>query len=215
MRQEEHFDIYDEQGNHLGEAPRSVVHAQGYWHQTFHCWIVKQEREADTVTDWLLFQKRHPDKDTFPCLFDITAAGHLAAGETVEDGIREPQEELGIDVSWEQLHPLGMIPYSIQSGAIIDREMCHVFLLLNELPLDAYRPQKEEVTGLVQIRLEEAVALFHGQVDEVSGTGLERQDEEAPLLAKSFTLRKEDFVPHGNDYYSKVLEGIRRALSTR
>ncbi|WNQ12825.1 NUDIX domain-containing protein [Paenibacillus aurantius] len=46
----------------------------------------------------LLLQRRHPGKDTYPGLFDITAAGHLEAGENVSDGIRELKEELGTDL---------------------------------------------------------------------------------------------------------------------
>jgi hypothetical protein len=42
-KNEERLDIYDENGVHLGDAARSVVHAEGYWHRTFHCWIVKRE----------------------------------------------------------------------------------------------------------------------------------------------------------------------------
>lgn len=209
-KHEERLDIYDENGIHLGEAARSVAHAEGYWHRTFHCWIVKRELGEN----WLLFQKRHPLKDTNPTKFDITAAGHILAGESIADGIREPQEELGIDVTMDELIPLGVIQYSQQTGSIIDQELCHVHLLFCDLPYEAYRPQLDEVTGLVQIRLEEALALFRGQAVEVEASGVEWQVESGMREAVQYKLRVEDFVPH-DSYYVTMLEQIRQLAVER
>ncbi len=89
---EERFDIYDEAEQHIGTASRSEVHAKGYWHRSFHCWLARRENSRQLV----MFQLRHAHKDTFPSCFDITAAGHLEAGETMRDAAREIEEELGI-----------------------------------------------------------------------------------------------------------------------
>jgi isopentenyldiphosphate isomerase len=162
----------------------------------------------------LLFQKRHPLKDTNPTKFDITSAGHLLAGESIADGIREPQEELGIDVTMEQLIPLGVIRYVQQAGSIIDREICHVHLSFFDQPLASYRPQLDEVSGLVQIRLEEALALFRGQAVEVKASGVEWQEESGRSEAVQYKLRLDDFVPHGS-YYVTMLEQIRQLAKER
>ena len=42
MSRDELIDIYDQNMNLLGTAPRSQAHSEGLWHQTFHCWIVSQ-----------------------------------------------------------------------------------------------------------------------------------------------------------------------------
>ena len=39
------LDIYDAKMNHIGTANREEAHKLGYWHQTFHCWIVRSENE--------------------------------------------------------------------------------------------------------------------------------------------------------------------------
>ncbi|MBN1308375.1 MAG: NUDIX domain-containing protein [Chitinispirillaceae bacterium] len=47
----------------------------------------------------LLLQKRSPFKETFPGLWDISAAGHISAGDSSrETAVRELREELGISL---------------------------------------------------------------------------------------------------------------------
>ncbi|CAM5275178.1 NUDIX hydrolase OS=Lysinibacillus sphaericus OX=1421 GN=LS41612_02185 PE=4 SV=1 [Lysinibacillus sphaericus] len=46
---------------------------------------------------YIYFQIRSGQKKDYPGLLDITAAGHLLAVETVEAGIREVKEELGVN----------------------------------------------------------------------------------------------------------------------
>ena len=48
------LDIYDAKMNHIGTASREEAHKFGYWHQTFHCWIVRREKGKNYV----LFQIR-------------------------------------------------------------------------------------------------------------------------------------------------------------
>ena len=68
---------------------REEIHRLGYWHETFHCWFVKKVHN-----EWMIyFQLRSKEKADYPLLLDITAAGHLLAGETINDGIREIDEE--------------------------------------------------------------------------------------------------------------------------
>jgi isopentenyldiphosphate isomerase len=63
MSLNEIFDVFNEQMVRIGEATRQSVHAQGLWHQTFHCWIVSKSNKGELN---LLFQLRHKDKDTYP-----------------------------------------------------------------------------------------------------------------------------------------------------
>ena len=77
----------------------------------------------------LLFQLRHKDKDTYPGLLDVSCAGHLQSGETVEDGVRELEEELGITVPFHELIPCGMVAEeNIISEHVVDREFNHIFI---------------------------------------------------------------------------------------
>jgi isopentenyldiphosphate isomerase len=94
------LDVYDELGARTGVARRDVVHRDGLWHRCFHLWILSG--------DGVLLQRRSPAKEAFGGMLDATAAGHLAAGESVLDGAREAEEELGVAFAPADLEPLGV-----------------------------------------------------------------------------------------------------------
>lgn len=96
--------IFDDDGTSIGVATREEVHKKGYWHETFHCWFISREKGVD----YLFFQLRSKEKKDYPNLLDIAAAGHILAHETVKDGIKEVNEEIGIDVTWDELISLGV-----------------------------------------------------------------------------------------------------------
>jgi isopentenyldiphosphate isomerase len=199
------FDIFDEHMNHIGTATRRNTHANGYWHQTFHCWIVTRGTDGQPL---ILFQKRHPAKDTHPGKYDITSAGHLLAGETVEDGVRELEEELGLRANFADLTPIGTIPVELRYLDLIDREFYHTFLYECDLPLEQYRLQPDEVVGLVRINAIEAARLFAGETETVPAGGLETGEDGRPVPVDRL-LRLSDFVPHGELYYKRVLDAVK------
>ena len=88
----EFFDIYDEQGNHAGIAPRSECHGNpALIHCTAHVAVKHPETGA------LLLQKRRMDKDIQPGKWDTAVGGHVDPGESYESGaLRELREELGV-----------------------------------------------------------------------------------------------------------------------
>ncbi|OXM85544.1 NUDIX hydrolase [Paenibacillus rigui] len=214
-KQQELFDIFDAQMNPIGIAPRHEVHRKGYWHQTFQCWIVSSFADEtaigpDSSKPALLFQMRHPDKDTFPGLLDISCAGHLLAGEQVEDGLRELVEELGVEVVFEQLLPCGSYrEEQYISPNLIDRELCHVFILPREQALKDYRLQEDEVTGLYRIGLADVRLLAQGKAEHIVAEGVET-DAEGKLVPVRRTFGQADFVPHAPSYYELVLKGAER-----
>ena len=93
----ERLDIVDPSGQLIGSDDRDAVHRGGHWHQVFHCLLVRLGPPSR-----VLLQRRLGAAASFPGLLDITAAGHLAAGESPLDGVREIREELGIDVDPER-----------------------------------------------------------------------------------------------------------------
>ncbi|WP_274366287.1 NUDIX hydrolase [Paenibacillus thermotolerans] len=202
---EEIFDIFDPEMNKIGKASRSDVHRNGLWHQTFQCWIWSREPRGNGVS--LLFQLRHEDKDTYPNLLDISCAGHLQAGETVEDGTRELQEELGLDVAFSDLVSCGVYKQEAYiSEQLIDREFCHVFLLENKMELTSYRLQKEEVKGLFRIAAADVKRLLNSGGEIVcDGVVLDSEDR---FIGERRNVGIQDFVPHPAEYFHRLFQRL-------
>ena len=195
----ESFDIFDESLRHIGVKSRADVHRQGHWHQVFHCWVVGE----DAGGAFLVLQKRSPDKDMYPGKIDISAAGHLTAGETVADGLRELEEELGLRADFADLIPLGRRLGVNAFNGQLDYQICHVFLYRCDRPLAAYSYQKDEISGLVKLPIAAGLRLFSGQVDCL-------RVEAFGLGAESIVISREDFIDSVDQYTRKLLLLARR-----
>ncbi len=143
------FDVLDEDGHKTGTVQeRGVVHREGDWHRTAHIWIA---RKREPGGEWeLLLQKRSMEKDSNPGRYDISAAGHIAAGEErIPAALRELQEELGIAASESDLEPVGVQKISYEKvfykKPFRDRELADLYLFRKPVDTDTLRLQKGEV----------------------------------------------------------------------
>ena len=201
--EDELLKIFDQNRNSIGVATRKDVHRLGYWHEAFHCWFGSNE----SGNDYIYLQIRSENKKDYPNLIDITAAGHLLATETVEDGVREIKEELGIEVDYSELISLGTIHYSVKRDNFIDNEIAHVFLYMSEHKFTDYRLQKEEVSGIVRAKLIDFSQLWTGEKSDVLIEGFEIDHEEKPIFF-SEKVTKSAFVPHESSYYESIINGM-------
>ena len=199
---DELLDILDESGRQTGEVVlKSEAHRLGLWHRCFHCWICGSDPEGS----YLLVQRRAATKDTWPGYLDVTAAGHLAAGEETLDGLREVEEELGLRVDPERLAPLGTrrVEQEIPEGC--DRELHEVFLLFDATPPGELRLQKEEVEAVFRLDLDDVEALYQ--------TGAAPAREYAIGRTSSTRIHLAEFVPQDEDYLRRVAGAARQLLS--
>lgn len=188
----EMLDIFDAKMNHIGVAEREAVHKLGYWHQTFHCWIIRREN----AKNYVLFQIRDKAKKEDPNKLDITAAGHLKAGETKEDGLRELEEELGVKVNINQLHYLGI------RIAAAEKEFAQVYMLHDDTPMERYLLQEGEVAGLVQIEVRDGLKLCSHEAHSVPCTVF-RPNKDGFCIEKK-VVEFEQFIPRIDSYYYKI-----------
>lgn len=192
------LDIFDAKFNHIGTADRQEVHKLGYWHQTFHCWIIMKENDKEYV----VFQIRDKSKDVAPNKLDITAAGHLKAGEKKEDGIREIEEELGLKVDLSLLKYLGIRITASENNGQINKEFAHVYLLQNDAPLESYNFVDGEVAGLVKIEVSDGLKLCAFEVENVPCTVLRKQANRNVIYNSTVSFKQ--FIPRIDSYYYKV-----------
>ena len=91
---EEIFDVLDENGGYTGEiVGRTYAHDHGIWHRGVGLYLVNSKKQ-------ILLQKRPKNKRMYGGCWDMSAAGHIEAGEFGLDAIiRETKEELGISVT--------------------------------------------------------------------------------------------------------------------
>ncbi|MBI2013405.1 MAG: NUDIX domain-containing protein [Candidatus Colwellbacteria bacterium] len=174
----EYIDILDELGNPTGESKlRDNVHKDGDWHKSTHIWIINSDGK-------ILVQKRSKIKVNYPDLWDISAAGHIFTGETsIEGGIREAKEELGIKLSKNEFEHLFVTTTDVvlNNGTYIEREFHDIFLVRKDLDLSKLKLQKEEVQKVKFVSLDE--------------------------LLKDCD-KKSVFVPH-KDEYNKLFSALR------
>jgi 16S rRNA (adenine1518-N6/adenine1519-N6)-dimethyltransferase len=111
QRDDELFDVVDENDIPTGTATRSEVHAKGLIHRAVHVFVLN--RNGD-----LYLQKRSLIKDMNPGVWDSSVSGHLDAGEGYADAaVREMGEELGItDLSAEDLEHVVVVEPSENTG---------------------------------------------------------------------------------------------------
>ncbi|MEF2246795.1 NUDIX hydrolase [Paenibacillus sp. IITD108] len=205
--EEEQFTIFDHEMKPIGVAARSEVHKQGYWHETFQCWFVSREEDEH----YIYLQIRSADKKDYPSLYDITAAGHLLSDETVEDGVREIKEEIGIDVKFDELKSLGIMKYAIENNKIIDREFAHVFLYQSNRSFEDFTLQTEEVAGMLKAKLSDFSGLWRKNRANIEIEGYELNESGKKQFFRKIVSR-EHFVPHSEQYYMDVIEAIYRYL---
>lgn len=201
----EYIDTYDDNNRFIGTFDRGYVHLKGLWHNTFQCWIVRRVDDKEM----LLFQKRHPQKDTYPNFYDTSSAGHLLSGEGIKDGVREIEEELGIEVSFESLIFLGNMTQVKKAENYMDREICNIFMLYSNLALEDYKIQTEELCGLIEVDIEDFKNLLEEKVMSIHAFGFELDNEGKKILIDK-NLGSQAFVPHGREYYKFVIDKIKQ-----
>ena len=112
---EEIFDVCDAEDRVIGQAPRSVVHAQRLLHRAAHIFVFNSRNE-------LLVQVRSASKDEFPLCYTSSASGHLSTGEDyLESAQRELEEEIGIVAPLEFLVKLPASPELAYEHSVLYR----------------------------------------------------------------------------------------------
>jgi isopentenyldiphosphate isomerase len=200
---DEPFDVLLADGTPTGIIkPRAAVHRDGDWHRALHIWVAGRDEAGEP---FLIFQRRSAAKDSWPDHFDTTVGGHFRAGETLQESLREIEEEIGLPAADLALRPLGTRISVTESPPLVDHELQDVFLLLDDRPLADYRPHPVELSALVRFPLRNLLSFFSGEISRIDGAAV-TPGNTVPFAT---TATPADFIPSVDRY------GLRIAIAAQ
>jgi len=181
---EEYIDIVTKEGLPTGKSVlKSDIHTKGHYHNTAHIWLYTKKGNV-------LLAQRSAAKLICPLLWDVSVAGHVNAGERIENAaIRETEEEIGLTLSENQLHKIGISEcFQTYSNGIVDNELHHTFITELKVGISNLKLDKKEVEAVKLISLDE----FQNLVDAIGSDN--------------------HFVASNKPYYKFVLKSIKEAI---
>lgn len=146
------FDILNEDGTKSGIVrERGVAHREGSLHPTAHIWIVRPNKKSGCD---VLLQKRSERKDSYPGCYDISSAGHVAAGDDyLTTAVRELREELGISATAAELEPAGqhkIYAENVFYGRMFrDAELSQMYVYRKPVDIAGLTLQESEVENVI------------------------------------------------------------------
>lgn len=198
----EAFDVLTEAGTPAGRVKaREDVHRDGDWHGAVHVWL-------HDGSGRVLMQRRSQAKDLSPGKVDVAVGGHLAAGETAWDALREVKEELGFDVRISNVTHLGRFASVRTYQDATDREYQDVFLSELPVPIEAVAFDTREVASVQWVRLVDLTALLtNGRPVKAEVFGPDGQ-------VSRVILTTEDVIIEGREGTLRELKAVAAQLTT-
>lgn len=181
---DEKIDIVTKEGIPTGKvALKSMAHKNGWYHNTIHLWLYTTKGE-------ILLQQRSHKKSIHPLLWDVSAAGHIDAGESFIDAVlRETEEEIGLTLLEENLQKIGTFLHETNYGKIQDNEFHQVYIAELNVDINQLQPQEDEVEALKLVSFSQFET----------------------LLAQSET--NNHFISTNKPYYTFVINAIKQRLN--
>lgn len=181
---EEYIDIVTKEGKPTGQSVlKSEIHSKGYYHNTAHLWLYTNEGQ-------ILIAQRAASKLICPLLWDVSVAGHVDSGETIEKAaIRETEEEISLTLSEADLVKIGVFEcFQSYPNGITDNEFHHTFISELKVPIEQLIPQTGEVEALKLLPIK--------------------------TFEEKLKFKTEDnyFIKSNKAYYQFVLKAIKNAI---
>lgn len=196
------FDLCDRNGRLLGSTKlRTLVHRDGDWHRSFHCWVVSPSASGPPQ---VVLQLRSPEKETWAGLWDVSVGGHYSAGEGVEGGLREIHEELGLTVALDELIYVGKRREEVvYPNGLIDREVQDIYALWREIRLESLHPDPAEVAAVALVPATDLGRLVRGGLDNLSVVG-GPVTPNGTVAPTALHLSRSALVPASGNYLARM-----------
>lgn len=160
---EEYFDVLNEEGNYTGKVEsREKCHKEGLWHKAVVVFIINSKEQV-------LLQRRSTNKKLWPNMWDVTAGGHVLAGEFgFQTIIRETKEELGIELDKSEMIFLGSSRSSNVKGDIINNHFNEYYIANKDIDETKLKLQEEEVSEVKWIDKNEIIEKIKDNYNEIT-----------------------------------------------
>lgn len=174
------------------------------WLGTFNLWIVQRQPVPSIV-----YQQRSPDATWEPLKLDVSAGGHYQAGETLQDGMREVQEELGKTYSFDQVTMLGRrLNVGIDSQNRVRQTVVDVAVIEDNSSIETYDIQPEEVHAIFICPIDELLRVHTDETYSFTAHGYNNKKE--PI---DFEVQKNQFPKNWDNYHYKMALLVKRFLA--
>ncbi|MFE6968435.1 isopentenyl-diphosphate Delta-isomerase [Isoptericola sp. NPDC057653] len=172
---EDHVILVDDDGTHLGRAPRATVHTRDTpLHLGFSCYLFRPDGRV-------LVTRRALTKRTWPGVWTNSFCGHPREGESWGQAVRRhARHELGLDVATTGEPVLPSFRYrAVDAGGVVENELCPVLLATTDqepVPnpdevMDLRWVGPDEVEGLVALAPWALSPWMVAQVPELRSAG--------------------------------------------
>ena len=158
------FDVLNENGDFTNQIEtREECHNRGLWHKAVVVFIVSMDNKK------ILLQQRSANKKLWPNLWDITAGGHVLTGEFgYQTVIRETKEEIGIDITKNDLEFIGGTKSENISGNIINRHFNEFYIVHKDVDINNIVLQEEEVQDIKWFNKEEVISKINDNYKDLT-----------------------------------------------
>ncbi len=201
----EMLDVYDENGNFIGSEDRKIVHRDGLWHKTIHCWLYTSSGD--------IFFQRRADRGTLY----TTASGHVSAGESLVEAFgREVFEELGSKINYESAEFCSVVNFvmdrELDDGSIFkDRAFANIYVYKYDQEYD-FNYDINEISGIVRVNAKEVKELFNYGSGCVLGEEIIIENDVIVINKRSFDFNEflvnkgETAIGKYGDVLNKIIE---------
>ena len=160
---DEMVDVLTETGKFTDNVEmKQLCHKKGLWHKAVAVFIINSKKQV-------LLQKRSKNKKMWPDMWDISAGGHVLAGEFgFQAIIREIKEELGLSVKKEEIIFIGCSTYNNKKGDILNKHFNEYYIVTKDIDEKNLSLQKEEVSEVKWINKEEIIERIKNNYDGIT-----------------------------------------------
>jgi len=176
---DELIDIVDKNNKKTGRKKlKSEAHKNGWSHRSVHVCIYNSKGE-------LMLQLRAKNKVVFPDVWDISAAGHVGAGEKPPiSALREVEEEVGLKIKKTDLEFFKILKEKLNYKDIINNEFYYIYFLKFDGDIKKLKLQKSEVQKIKFFSPEE--------------------------LKKELEKKSNKIIPHQQKYWNGITKEIKK-----